>query len=109
MSDYNIEQFSNDCEGNGPLISLCILFTLTDDVMISWPEDSFYEISPFRTWFTDAHIMNFVENIEWSVLGKQNEQGKEIYYATAIATLNDSAQFKVRANRQKEDLLYVLK
>lgn len=95
--------------GNGPLISLCILFILTDDVMIPWPEDSFYEISPSRTWFMDAHIMNFVENIEWSVLGKQNEQGTEIYYATAIATRNDGAQFKVRANRQTGDLFYVVK
>ena len=92
--------------GNGPLISL---FILTDDVMIPWPEDSFYEISPSRTWFIDAHIMNFVENIEWSVLGKQNEQGKEIYYATAIPTRNDGAQFKVRANRQTGDLFYVVK
>ena len=53
--------------------------------------------------------MNFVENIEWSVLGKQNEQGKEINYATAIATRNDGAQFKVRANRQTGDLFYVVK
>ena len=34
---------------------------------------------------------NSLENITWSVLGKQNEQGKVICCATAIATLNDSA------------------
>ena len=45
-------------EGNGPLISLYILFLLTDDVMIPWPEESFYEISPSCTWLMDAHIMN---------------------------------------------------
>lgn len=65
-----------------------------------------------RTYYEQKEIKkDFVEDIEWSVLGKQNEQGKEIYYATATATatLNESAQFKVRGNRQKGDLFYVVK
>ena len=49
-------------EGNGPLISLCIVFILTDDVMIPWPEDSFYEISPSCTWLMYAHIMIVKKN-----------------------------------------------
>jgi len=91
-------------EGNGPLISLYILFLLTDDVMIPWPEESFYEISPSCTWLMDAHIMNRKKSKKTSLkisscLFWENKTSKVKRYITRLRLLH---LMKVRSLRYAE-------